>query len=70
MAYEDTLTSIYPPFIANHRKAVSLTSYEFYKIQNTGNLVACKFMTLDGFLLKLIQQIVKYHLVLKVSHLL
>ncbi len=59
--------NIYQPFIANQRKAAQLASEVFDKIQSAGHPVACDFNTLDGFLLKPMQRLVKYPLLLKVS---
>ncbi len=56
----------YQPFIANQRKAGQLASQSFDKIQTAEHPVACDFNTLDGFLLKPMQRLVKYPLLLKV----
>lgn len=58
---------IYTPFIANQRKAAQTAQGVFDKIQQVDNAVACDFNTLDGFLLKPMQRLVKYPLLLKVS---
>jgi cell division control protein 24 len=63
--YEDNF-SIYQPFIANQRKAAQTASQVFDKIQSAEHPVACDFNTLDGFLLKPMQRLVKYPLLLKV----
>ena len=65
VAYEDGF-NIYQPFIANQRKAAQIASEVFDKIQSAGHPVACDFNTLDGFLLKPMQRLVKYPLLLKV----
>ncbi|KAK7948467.1 Rho guanine nucleotide exchange factor scd1 [Apiospora aurea] len=57
--------SIYQPFIANQRKAAQVASQVFDKIQLVQNPVAIDFNTLDGFLLKPMQRLVKYPLLLK-----
>lgn len=57
---------IYQPFIANQRKAAQVATQVFDKIQEAGHPVACDFNTLDGFLLKPMQRLVKYPLLLKV----
>jgi cell division control protein 24 len=57
---------IYQPFIANQRKAAQLASQVFDKILAAEHPVACDFNTLDGFLLKPMQRLVKYPLLLKV----
>lgn len=62
--YEDSF-NIYQPFIANQRKAAQLASQVFDKIQSAQHPVACDFNTLDGFLLKPMQRLVKYPLLLK-----
>ncbi len=62
--------NIYQPFIANQRKAAQLASQVFDQIQYAGHPVACDFNTLDGFLLKPMQRLVKYPLLLKVRYLL
>jgi cell division control protein 24 len=59
--------SIYQPFISNQRKAAQLASQVFDRIQAAEHPVAFDFNTLDGFLLKPMQRLVKYPLLLKVS---
>jgi cell division control protein 24 len=66
VAYEETFNRCYQPFIANQRKAGQLASQVFDKIQTADHPVACDFNTLDGFLLKPMQRLVKYPLLLKV----
>jgi cell division control protein 24 len=66
VAYEETFNMCYQPFIANQRKAGQLASQVFDKIQTAEHPVACDFNTLDGFLLKPMQRLVKYPLLLKV----
>ncbi|KAG7284961.1 hypothetical protein NEMBOFW57_009577 [Staphylotrichum longicolle] len=65
VAYEETFNMCYQPFIANQRKAGQLASQVFDKIQTADHPVACDFNTLDGFLLKPMQRLVKYPLLLK-----
>jgi cell division control protein 24 len=60
--------SIYEPFIANQRKAAALAAQVFDKIQTVRHPVAVDFNTLDGFLLKPMQRLVKYPLLLKDLH--
>ncbi|KAG6007919.1 hypothetical protein E4U54_008766 [Claviceps lovelessii] len=62
--YEDAF-DIYQPFIANQRKAAHIANTVFDKIQQSGHPVATDFNTLDGFLLKPMQRLVKYPLLLK-----
>lgn len=62
--YEEAF-NIYQPFIANQRKAAQLAKEVFDKIQAAQHPVACDFNTLDGFLLKPMQRLVKYPLLLK-----
>lgn len=57
---------IYQPFIANQRKAAKVANQVFDKIQLAEHPVACDFNTLDGFLLKPMQRLAKYPLLLKV----
>ncbi|ORY64511.1 Pleckstrin homology domain-containing protein [Pseudomassariella vexata] len=57
--------NIYQPFIANQRKAAQVANQVFDKIQLIQHPVACDFNTLDGFLLKPMQRLVKYPLLLK-----
>ncbi|KAK3317190.1 putative CDC24 protein [Cercophora scortea] len=64
VTYEESF-NIYHPFIANQRKAAQLASQVFDKIQAADHPVACDFNTLDGFLLKPMQRLVKYPLLLK-----
>ncbi|KAH6623061.1 Pleckstrin homology domain-containing protein [Chaetomium tenue] len=64
-ANEETFNRCYQPFIANQRKAGQLASQVFDKIQTADHPVACDFNTLDGFLLKPMQRLVKYPLLLK-----
>jgi cell division control protein 24 len=66
VAYEDAF-DIYRPFIANQRKAAQVASQVFEQIKTASHPVACDFNTLDGFLLKPMQRLVKYPLLLKVS---
>ncbi|KAL5606908.1 hypothetical protein BROUX41_003284 [Berkeleyomyces rouxiae] len=56
---------IYLPFIANQSKAAELANQVFDKIQSAEHPVAVDFNTLDGFLLKPMQRLVKYPLLLK-----
>lgn len=56
---------IYLPFIANQRKAAQIANQVFDKIQVSEHPVAADFNTLDGFLLKPMQRLVKYPLLLK-----
>ncbi|KAI0874246.1 Rho guanyl nucleotide exchange factor [Hypoxylon argillaceum] len=56
---------IYQPFIANQRKAARTANQVFEKIQLAEHPVACDFNTLDGFLLKPMQRLAKYPLLLK-----
>ncbi|KKA30925.1 hypothetical protein TD95_005310 [Thielaviopsis punctulata] len=56
---------IYLPFIANQRKAAQLATEVFDKIQAINHPVAVDSNTLDGFLLKPMQRLVKYPLLLK-----
>ncbi|CAM1500436.1 Fc.00g095980.m01.CDS01 [Cosmosporella sp. VM-42] len=62
--YEDAF-DIYQPFIANQRKAAQIANQVFDKIQLSEHPVATDFNTLDGFLLKPMQRLVKYPLLLK-----
>ncbi|KAK9436550.1 guanine-nucleotide exchange factor Cdc24 [Metarhizium brunneum] len=62
--YEDAF-DIYQPFIANQRKAAQIANQVFEKIQQSEHPVAADFNTLDGFLLKPMQRLVKYPLLLK-----
>lgn len=64
--YEEAF-SIYQPFIANQRKAADLAKREFDKIVLADHPVVVDFNTLDGFLLKPMQRLVKYPLLLKVA---
>lgn len=63
--YEDAF-DIYQPFIANQRKAAQVVTQSFDKIQQVQHPVALDFGTLDAFLLKPMQRLVKYPLLLKV----
>lgn len=63
-AYEDSF-GLYLPFIADQRKASLVAQSVFDKISLVGHPVACDFNTLDGFLLKPMQRLVKYPLLLK-----
>lgn len=65
VSYEESF-GIYQPFIANQRKAAQVASQVFDKIQSAEHPVAVDFNTLDGFLLKPMQRLVKYPLLLKV----
>ncbi|QGI81383.1 unnamed protein product [Fusarium fujikuroi] len=62
--YEDAF-DIYQPFIANQRKAAMVANQVFDGIQRSSHPVAADFNTLDGFLLKPMQRLVKYPLLLK-----
>jgi cell division control protein 24 len=59
--------NLYFPFIANQRKAAALAKKEFDKIVTANHAVVADFNTLDGFLLKPMQRLVKYPLLLKVG---
>lgn len=63
--YEEAF-DIYHPFIANQRKAAQTANQVMDKIRLAEHPVACDFNTLDGFLLKPMQRLVKYPLLLKV----
>jgi cell division control protein 24 len=65
VTYEEAFL-IYQPFIANQRKAAQIANQVFDKIQSAEHPVAIDFNTLDGFLLKPMQRLVKYPLLLKV----
>lgn len=64
--YEEAF-GIYQPFIANQRKAAAIAMREFDKLAQADHPVVVDFNTLDGFLLKPMQRLVKYPLLLKVS---
>jgi cell division control protein 24 len=63
--FEDAF-DIYTPFIANQRKAAQTANSVFDQILTADHPVAVDFNTLDGFLLKPMQRLVKYPLLLKV----
>jgi cell division control protein 24 len=63
--YEEAF-HIYQPFIANQRKAAALARQEYEKIKLTEHPVALDDKTLDGFLLKPMQRLAKYPMLLKV----
>jgi cell division control protein 24 len=67
VANEQSFVDIYQPFIANQRKAAQIAKGIFDKIQVSEHPVATDFNTLDGFLLKPMQRLVKYPMLLKVS---
>ncbi|KAH6673238.1 Pleckstrin homology domain-containing protein [Halenospora varia] len=62
--YEESF-NIYKPFIANQRKAADIAKRDFAKISQADHPVVIDFNTLDGFLLKPMQRLVKYPLLLK-----
>ncbi|ESZ98814.1 BcCDC24, RhoGEF protein [Sclerotinia borealis F-4128] len=62
--YEEAF-GIYQPFIANQRKAATIAKDNFDKITLADHPVVVDFNTLDGFLLKPMQRLVKYPLLLK-----
>ncbi|TGO10328.1 hypothetical protein BTUL_0138g00150 [Botrytis tulipae] len=62
--YEEAF-GIYQPFIANQRKAATIAKDNFDKITMADHPVVVDFNTLDGFLLKPMQRLVKYPLLLK-----
>ncbi|KAI1375991.1 hypothetical protein F4677DRAFT_92196 [Hypoxylon crocopeplum] len=64
VTYEDAF-DIYQPFIANQRKAGQIANQVFDKIQLADHPVSFDFNTLDSFLLKPMQRLVKYPLLLK-----
>lgn len=64
VTYEDSF-DIYQPFIANQRKAGQIATQVFDKIQLAEHPVSFDFNTLDSFLLKPMQRLVKYPLLLK-----
>lgn len=63
--YEEAF-GIYQPFIANQRKAAIIAKREFDKILLADHPVVVDFNTLDGFLLKPMQRLIKYPQLLKV----
>ena len=63
--YEEAF-GIYQPFIANQRKAAEIARREFEKIAIAEHPAAMDRNTLDSFLLKPMQRLVKYPLLLKV----
>jgi cell division control protein 24 len=63
--YEEAF-GIYQPFIANQRKAATIAKREFEKISSADHPVVVDFNTLDGFLLKPMQRLIKYPQLLKV----
>jgi cell division control protein 24 len=63
--YEEAF-GIYDPFIANQRKAAVIAKREFDKILLANHPVVADFNTLDGFLLKPMQRLIKYPQLLKV----
>ncbi|CAN8104368.1 unnamed protein product [Discula destructiva] len=65
VGFEEQFTNTYQPFIANQRKAAQVASQNFDKISTVEHPVACDYNTLDGFLLKPMQRLVKYPLLLK-----
>ncbi|KEY70546.1 hypothetical protein S7711_02704 [Stachybotrys chartarum IBT 7711] len=65
VANEQSFVDIYQPFIANQRKAAQIAKDIFDKIQVSEHPVATDFNTLDGFLLKPMQRLVKYPMLLK-----
>lgn len=66
VGYEEQFTNTYQPFIANQRKAAQVAGQNFEMIRAVEHPVACDYNTLDGFLLKPMQRLVKYPLLLKV----
>ncbi|KAI0181570.1 hypothetical protein GGR52DRAFT_44540 [Hypoxylon sp. FL1284] len=64
VTYEEAF-DIYQPFIANQRKAGQIANQVFDKIQLADHPVSFDFNTLDSFLLKPMQRLVKYPLLLK-----
>ncbi|TVY58285.1 Rho guanine nucleotide exchange factor scd1 [Lachnellula suecica] len=64
--YEESF-NIYKPFIANQRKAAALAKRDFVKLSEAKHAIVVDFNTLDGFLLKPMQRLVKYPLLLKVD---
>jgi hypothetical protein len=64
--YEESF-NIYRPFIANQRKAADIAKRDFDKLMLADHPVVVDFNTLDGFLLKPMQRLVKYPMLLKVS---
>ncbi|PQE08515.1 guanine-nucleotide exchange factor cdc24 protein [Rutstroemia sp. NJR-2017a BBW] len=62
--YEEAF-GIYQPFIANQRKAATIAKENFDKLVLADHPVVVDFNTLDGFLLKPMQRLVKYPLLLK-----
>ncbi|KAG6127577.1 hypothetical protein E4U38_006197 [Claviceps purpurea] len=62
--YEESF-QLYNSFIANQRKAAHVASLVFDQIHQSGHPVATDLNTLDGFLLKPMQRLVKYPLLLR-----
>lgn len=67
VSYEEQFNNTYQPFIANQRKAAQVAGQYFDQIKAVEHPVACDYNTLDGFLLKPMQRLVKYPLLLKVG---
>lgn len=65
-AFEDGFQTYYP-FIANQQKAATIAKREFEKLHLANHPVVEDFNTLDGFLLKPMQRLVKYPMLLKVN---
>jgi cell division control protein 24 len=63
--YEEAF-GIYQPFIANQKKAAEIAKREFDNLVKADHPVVVDFNTLDGFLLKPMQRLVKYPMLLKV----
>lgn len=62
-SHEDAFT-IYQPFIVNQRKATAIAHTVFEKIQQSNHHVAKDLNTLNMFLLKPVQRLVKYPVIL------
>ena len=65
-SYEEAF-QIYQPFIANQGKAAVIAMKEFDKLSQADHPVVVDFNTLDGFLLKPMQRLIKYPMLLKVG---
>ena len=63
--YNDSFR-VYEPFIANQPKAAQIARAEFDKLKLADHPITQEANTLDGFLLKPMQRLVKYPLMLKV----
>jgi cell division control protein 24 len=66
MTYEESFR-VYEPYIANQHKCTATAEQEFENLKSVGHPITVDWTTFSGFLLKPVQRLTKYPLLLKVG---